>query len=421
MKILILNQVFYPDPAATAQHVSDLARFLTAKGCEVTVLCDRRGYEKRNVVHSAQENYHGINVQRVWSTRWGKTYLRGRILDALSLHFFLAIKLLGVPKQDVVLTFTSPPLVGFLGALFCLFKGGRLVQWLMDLNLETAVEVGYLKRNSFTVRVLKWIFRFVLKRSSSVVVLDRWMKERAQSFGADKESICIVPPWPVHRSPEANLSKEENLFAKEFNLQDKFVILYSGNHSIVHPLDTILDAAVLLRDREDIKFVFIGNGLRVRDVTEKINEEGLTNVLQLPIQPRERLKETLSCADLHVVIMGSRISGLVHPSKIYGILATGKPYLYIGPENSHGVDLLRSCPYGFHVEHGKPTEVLEVVGKVHSLSAKELADFQEHNIRLAQGYTAEKSLGVFAKSVLHLEQKKGPITGLQPETAPLGL
>lgn len=401
MKILLLNQTFHPDQAATSQQTLDLALFLTDRGHQVSAIASRRAYENPTIKLPSHENYRGIEIHRVNCTGFGKRNFFLRVVDGVSFELLLVWKLLFFSRQDVVVSFTSPPLIGFIGTLFCLLRGGRSVQWLMDVNPDAAISVGYLKRGGLAARFLNAIFDFSIKFSDQLVVLDRWMKERIVSHGADPERIVVVPPWPVSElTPELSANAGQAFRAKH-GLQDKYVVLYSGNHSIVHPLDTLLQGAQLLRNDPRVVFLFIGGGLRVRDVTSFVEKHQLKNVLQLPHQPRELLQETLASANLHVVVMGEAVSGLVHPSKIYGVLGTGKPYVFIGPRRSHVVDLLQECPYGFHVEHGQARELVSVIERSRGLSAQELSHYARQNIQfVTTHYAGTISMDLFARDVL---------------------
>jgi hypothetical protein len=162
MKILLLNQTFYPDAVATAQQLTDLASYLVEQGHEVNVIAGCRGYENRDKTFPAEEIHRGIKINRVRSTGFGKQRFILRIFDALTFDLSLLVKLIFFPKQDVVVSFTSPPLVGIFGAIFCAIKGGKSVQWLMDINPEAAFAVGYIKRRSLVGRVLNWVFEATL-------------------------------------------------------------------------------------------------------------------------------------------------------------------------------------------------------------------------------------------------------------------
>lgn len=383
MKILLLNQVFYPDSVATAQHSTDLALYLKEQGHEVSVVCGRRGYEDRSKVFPARENYKGIEIYRAHSTGFGKKSFLHRLVDALTFDAALAWTLLRVPPQDVVLSMTSPPLIALFGILFCRVKGGRLAQWLMDLNPDSAIAVGYLKKGSWIANTLVTIFRYTLKKSDLMIVLDRWKKRTIVRHGGREEDIVVIPPWPVHAidAEKRREPKSDNAFRRQYGLEKKFVVLYSGNHSIVHPVKTLLDAAALLKNDPSVVFAFIGGGLRVREVTEFKEANGLRNILQLPSQPRELLGSSLTAADLHVVIMGEEVSGLVHASKIYGVLGTGCPYVAIAPEESHLADVIAECPFGWRVDHGEAAKFVEVIQKVRALSADKLDEIHVNNLK----------------------------------------
>ena len=132
-------------------------------------------------------------------------------------------------------------------------------------------------------------------------------------------------------------------FRATLKLSHRFVVMYSGNHSPCHPLETLLQAAERLAENEDVAFCFVGGGSEFGKVKERARNRGLRNVLCLPYQPIEKLSGSLSAADLHVVVMGDQYVGIVHPCKIYNVLAVKKPFLYIGPNESHVTDIIRRC------------------------------------------------------------------------------
>jgi glycosyltransferase involved in cell wall biosynthesis len=281
----------------------------------------------------------------------------------------------------------------------------------MDVNPDAAIAVGYLKKGGLPARFLNWIFGQTLRHSDDIVVLDRWMKERIVGHGADPDRVSIVPPWPVDEFAQIDARTAGTKFRQELRIDGKFVVLYSGNHSVVHPLDTLMEAAVQLKDDPSVQFLFIGGGLRVAEVTECVKRHELKHVLQIAHQPRERLAESLFSADLHVVVMGEAVSGLVHTSKIYGILSTGIPYVFIGPRRSHVVDLLQECPYGFHVEHGNASGLVQAIRKAQALKPAERAVYSRENRQFVTSrYSARKSMSLFAEEVLgHPARQTDPV------------
>lgn len=400
MRVLLLNQTFYPDPVATSQQLLDFAEHLCSHGCEVTVLASRRSYNDPDKVHPAEETVRGIRIVRVAGTGFGRRSFFHRLIDGVTFELRLLWKLLFFPRQDVVVAFTSPPLIGFVALLFTALRGGKCVQWVMDLNPDIAFAVGYLKPKSFFGRFLTAVLRFSCRNSDYVIVLDRWMRQRMLGHGVAAERIVVVPPWPV--SAPTPLRKElGQRFRQRHGITESFVLLYSGNHSIAHPLDTVLQTALEMRDNPDVLFLFIGGGLREKDVTLFAAAHQLRNIRQLPYQPRELLPESLSAADLHLVVMGEQMSGLVHVSKIYGVLTTGAPYVFIGPRASHVADLLKECPYGFHVESSNTHGLAQVISRTRSLKENERETiFKENTEYVAKHCSAAHSLVGFTSRIL---------------------
>ena len=343
MRILLLNQTFYPDVVSTAQHAADLAAGLAGAGHEVTVVASRRAYDSPSHLFPARESWHNIRILRVPSTVLGKSALWRRAGDFASFLLACIFRLALLPRFDVVIAMTSPPRIAVLAALFVRIKGGALVSWIMDLNPDEAIAAGALRRNSLIARGLSRLLRFSLSTSSAVVVLDKYMRDRVVSKGVPAPRVALVPPWAhssvVHYDPHGR-----DRFRALHGLTGKFVVMYSGNHSPCHPLDTILEAARAMGAEPNVAFVFIGGGTEFRKVASFAARHALNNVLCLPYQPLGSLADSLSAADLHLVVMGDPFVGVVHPCKIYNILAVGSPCLYVGPRPSHVTDLARSLP-----------------------------------------------------------------------------
>ncbi|MGA3087530.1 MAG: glycosyltransferase family 4 protein [Terriglobales bacterium] len=352
MKILILNQAFYPDVVSTAQHASDLAKALTETRHEVTVICSSRGYDDPGVRFPKRETWNAVNIIRVRSTGFGKASKWRRATDFATFMASCAARLWLLPRCDVIVAMTSPPLISFLASLAVPRRAGNLVFWSMDLNPDEAIAAGWLREQSIAARLLSRMLSHSLRRAGGVVVLDRFMKDRIAAKGVGSQKIQVVPPWAHDDEVRFDLVGREQ-FRKLHGLSDKFVVMYSGNHSPCHPLDTLLAAAERLRERDEIAFCFVGGGSEFRKVQERARDRGLSNILCLPYQPLNRLSASLSAADLHVVVMGDKFVGIVHPCKVYNVLAVGVPFLYIGPVESHVQDIIsRAGTAAYAATHG---------------------------------------------------------------------
>jgi len=360
MKILLLNQVFYPDVVATAQHLSDLASALSARGHQVTVICSRRAYEHPETTFPSRETWRGVNIIRVFSTRFGKGAKWRRAVDFASFLVSCCMRLLLVPKHDVVVALTTPPLISFLGAWRSKLWGERFCYWVMDFNPDEAIAAGWLHKDSLAAKWLERMSRFSLRRADKIIALDRFMRDRIVAKQIPSKKIAVIPPWPLDQVVFDSAGRDT--FRATHKLTDKFVVMYSGNHSPVHPLDTILRAATQMRDQPQFVFCFIGGGSEYSRVKKYAQEN--PQVLCLPYQPLTQLSASLSAADAHIVIMGNAMLGLVHPCKIYNILMVAAPVIYIGPEPSHVTEIMadiKSCPPWVSARHGGDNGLVEQI------------------------------------------------------------
>jgi glycosyltransferase involved in cell wall biosynthesis len=242
-----------------------------------------------------------------------------------------------LPRFDAVVALTSPPLVAVLGVAVARMNGARFIHWVMDLNPDEAIAAGWLRAGSKAARMLNAALQFSLRGSDQVVALDRFMAERLTQKGVPAGKLSVIPPWSqdevVAYDPDGAAD-----FRKAHGLNGEFVVMYSGNHSPCHPLDTFLEAARRLKDNRRIVFCFIGGGSEFPRVAKFAEAHRLENIRSIPYQPLNAIAASLSAADLHAVVMGDPFVGIVHPSKVYNIRRVGIPFLYIGPSLSPVAD-----------------------------------------------------------------------------------
>jgi hypothetical protein len=363
MKVLLLNQCFHPDHVATAQHLTDLALELVKSGHEVTVVASSRGYDDPSIRYPVRETWRGIDIRRIWTPGLGKKAKWRRFVDfamfwgnAKRILFFL-------PRQDVTVCLTSPPLISTLGTVAARLKGGAVVPWVMDLNPDEAVAAGWLKAGGIVERTLTFIQNWSFRRASRIIALDRFMAERLMAKGVREEVIHTDAPWSHDQAIGYDPAARE-AFRAEHGLTGKFIVMYSGNHSPCHPLDGVLAAADELKSEPQLHFLFVGGGSEFKKVQAFAKERALKNITCLPYQPMEKLSGSLSSADLHLVVMGEPFVGIVHPCKIYNILTLGIPFLFIGPEQSHGADLARRLNDPLHARTARNDDSREIVAQI---------------------------------------------------------
>ncbi len=342
MKFLLLNQTFYPDVMATGQYLQEVALDLAGRGHEVTVVTSRRAYDHPQKRFPKSESWRGIRIYRVASTGFGKTAKWRRAADFATFNLSCVVRLALLPRPDAILALTSPPLISYLAAWLAKFRRCRFYYWVMDFNPDEAVAAGWLRANSFLGGLLERMSLFSLRGATRIIALDRFMRDRIVAKGIQPEKVIVAPLWAHDGEVKFDIEGRER-FRQAHCLRGKFVVMYAGNHSPCHPLDTLLKAAGRLRHDPNVVFCFVGGGSEFRKLQQLAAQTPpAANVLCLPYQPLDQLSAVLSAADLHVAVMGDAFVGIVHPCKIYNILGVGAPVLYIGPRPSHLTDMLDS-------------------------------------------------------------------------------
>ena len=387
---LIITQVFSPDPAAVGQYFDEAAQAIAGTGAKVTVLTANRGYDNPDEQFAAKEDRDGIQIRRLPFSSFGKASIPLRIFAQLSFLIQCILRGLFTPKLTDLLVSTSPPMAAITAVIIGFFRPKLKVHyWVMDINPDQAVILGAFSPKHPLVLALDWLNRRMLKRADNVIALDRFMAERMEAKLTRPEAelrrpITIIPPWPMDDYLET-VPHSENQFRKAQGWENKFVVMYSGNHSLVHPLDTILDAAETLKDDPRFVFAFIGGGKGKEIVDARISEwesssvrkyefkdtpshiptfthsHSRLSVVSLPYQPLDQIRFSLSAADLHIVSLGDNMSGIVHPCKIYGALSIGRPVLTLGPKESYLSDIIEPA-----TPHSELSTLHSAEGQSHS-------------------------------------------------------
>lgn len=327
MKVLFLNQFFHPDHSATSQIATDLAEDLVSAGIEVTALAGRGSYLGGQQL-PARDEHRGIKIIRASATSLGKRTLLHRGIDYASFYATAGAALARLPRHDVIIAMTTPPLIAAAAAAIKGPKRGQLVYWVQDLYPEVAVAFGALGSHSPMTRLMTATSRAVMRRSDRVVALGEVMGQRCVAAGADPDRVCVIPNWADGEALRP-VEHASNGLREELAMGARTIVMYSGNMGRAHDIATLLEAARRLRERSDIAFVFIGDGAKRVEIESVARE--LPNVRLAPYQPRERLSESLSAGDLHLIGLSPEIEGLIEPSKLYGIMAVGRPALFVGP------------------------------------------------------------------------------------------
>lgn len=352
MHVVLLNQAFAPDVVATAQMAKDLADTLVARGHQVTAISSRSIYGKSGAVLAKQETIDGIEVRRVGFSLFGKAGTAARLADFLFFYLLASVKMLTIRKPDVVVGFTTPPFIALLAIISAKLRGARSVYWLMDLYPDVPVACGMMKASSPLTRVLEWFSRRILKGADATVVLGRCMRDKVLAKGAPADRVKLIPVWSDLGESEP-MASADNPFRTRWALEGKFCVMYSGNFGIGHEARTICDTVERLKDRDDIRFVFVGGGKRRKEVEAFIKERGLSNAKYYDYVPREDIGQSLSAADVHLISLREGCEGIICPSKLFGVMAVAKPSVYVGNPTSEIARVLTESGSGFLVRQGQ--------------------------------------------------------------------
>jgi len=364
-RILFINQYYWPDCASTAQHLTDLAESMAARGFECHVLSSRSRYQPGEPKPPAHEIHEGVHVRRVPATSLGRRSTWARMTDYLSFYTGALLKALFLPRFYVVITLTTPPLIGLIGTLLKRLRGTRHVYWSMDLHPDASLALRRMSPHRLLGRLAYGLSGYVYRNADQVVVLGPYMADRIAQKQVPPGRIVTIPVWS-RRDGTYPTPRAANPFRKALALGDAFVAMYSGNLGLAHSFDEFLEAARRLRDRPDIVFLFVGGGPRLSEVKAAQERDGLTNVRLLDYVARDQLHKSLSLADVHLISMRPEMTGIVVPGKLYGAMAASRPAVFVGPEHCESADTIRSAGCGFAIRPGDVDGVIAALERLAS-------------------------------------------------------
>lgn len=353
IKLSVITQFFPPDYAPTGQLIEELVKQLGQQGVDIEVFTSQPGYAFDS--HTAAlpvERIGRIRVQRSRTAQLWPGRIRGKAVNGILYTLRSALYLLKAwRRSNVLLVTTAPPFLPVIGYLAYLLFRIPYVCILYDLYPDIAIALGVISKHNWIARLWRGINRQVWLNAKGIVVLSPAMKQQVVAHCpqvADK--ISVIHSWA---NPEliVPIAKEENWFALEHNLVNKFTVLYSGNMGRCHDMATILEAAQELQD-EPIQFVCIGGGAKRDELIQQVNDLGLLNFTFLPYQDKKVLPYSLTACDLSLVSVDASTESLVVPSKLYSALASGRPIAVICSEYSYLRELVAEAECGGTFDNG---------------------------------------------------------------------
>jgi colanic acid biosynthesis glycosyl transferase WcaI len=405
-RIVFINRYFYPDQSATAQLLADLAFGLAANGWEIHVVCARQLYEAPKAILPARETIRGVLVHRIWTTRFGRAKLSGRALDYISFYVSCTIALQRLLRRDdVIVAMTDPPLISIIAFAVARLKRAILVNWLQDIFPEVASRLGTSPLPSGFDEVLSYLRDVSLRAATMNVVLGSRMKEYLGGRHLPPENIRIMENWADADLVRPQCARNSRLRA-QMGLAEKFVVGYSGNLGRVHEYDTLVGAAELLRVDERVAFLFIGGGVKMNGLKAVVAQRQLENFHFLPYQPRENLEDSLAAADVHLASLIPALEGLIVPSKFYGILAAGRPVIFVGDGDGELARVICAAGCGLVVETDNTAKLSAAIRELQGDNDRRHAMGVAARDLLCSRFSSKRALDSWATLLVDVQRRK---------------
>ena len=359
LRVCYFNRSYWPDTGATGQLLTELAEDLVANHhLDVTVVT---GYPVNSAAPlPAREIRNGVHVVRARGTTFSPRRFTGRATNYVTYFLSALFAAIGLPRQDVTIALTDPPIIG-LAALAARPRHG-VIFFCQDIFPEVA---GLLEdfHSPLINALLERLNRFMIRRAVRVVALGDTMASRlVHGKGADAAKVTVIHNWADTSAIVP--SDKRNAFSIAHDLDSKFVVLHAGNIGLSQNLDVVIEAAALLKARGDIVIQFIGEGNRREALESAARSRGLSNVRFLPFQPRDQLRWTYASSDVCLVSLKPGLAGYIVPSKLYPILAAGRPYIAAVEPVSEVAALTERHRCGVLVEPGDPAQLADAIARL---------------------------------------------------------
>ena len=353
-RLLVLNQYYWPGVEATAQLLTELCEAL-ADEYEIRVVTGMlHGHEL--LPHNVEHNR--VEIVRTHSTAFERSRLGLRGLNYVSYLGAALVTALAGPKPDLVLCMTDPPMIGDVALVVSRRFRAPLLVISEDVFPEIATKLRRLE-NPVLVGVLRQLVSLYLKRADRVVAIGETMRQRLEAKGAPGERLRVIPNWIDTGSITPR--EHENEWKQAQKLTGKFVVMHSGNVGHAQDLDTLVRATTFLRDLDDLAVVIVGFGARHAEIQTLAGRLETDKVRFLPYQPRDVLPLSLAAGNLHFVGLARGLSGYVVPSRLYGILAAGRPVIVSADADSETAQVVADVGCGVVLPPGRPELVARVI------------------------------------------------------------
>lgn len=359
--LTIISELYYPEQTSTGYILTEIAESL-ATSYSVSVVTVQPTYSARGVKAPSRETHNGVAITRVKATNLNKDKLLAKLINwlTISLSIFLHL-LLNLERNQCVLVVTNPPILPFLTAIACRLKGAKYMLLIHDVYPDVLIATGYLDREGLIAKISYFFSSLLYRKSDHIVVLGRDMERIVLKRLEDNTpKVSIIPNWcdvnKVYPTP-----KLSNTFITELGLQKKFVIQYSGNMGHTHGLEVIVDAAIKLKELNNVQFLLCGSGAKKQWIKSIVTITALNNIVVLPSQPKTALCELLNSCDVAIISFMPGMAGISVPSRMYNIMAAGKPIIAVADADSELALVVAEEQIGWVVPPNNSEKLAEVI------------------------------------------------------------
>lgn len=375
--IVFVINYFYPDLASTGQLMTDLCLQLQEE-YNISVIAAQPEYAGEVISGKRmfeKEHLENIEIVRLKLPSVNKNSKLSRLKYILRYFIMANIALLKIKKVDIIFTISQPPILGgLIGTINKFLKNSKHIYNVQDFNPEQAAAISYTKKG-ILFHLAYMVDKVNCRLADHVVIVGQDMEETLKKRVKAKKpvSYSIINNWTneLEITPVDKENREINKFLQKHDLLEKFIIMYSGNLGLYYDLENLIRLASTLKNEKNIVLLFIGEGAIKAKMQSYVQEEKLTNVMFLPYQKKEYLKYSLNSADIHLVVNQKGIKGVSVPSKIYGVMAAGKPVLGVLENGSEAQLLIEKSQCGIVIEPQNYEGILEGIQYLYNLSLEE--------------------------------------------------
>lgn len=406
--LLIYAHYYYPDVASTGQILTELAEGLNDT-FHTTVICTVPSYTGKISQYYRKhkyyyENINGVDVLRIRVPEFRKSFALSRIFNILSYFFSAVFATFRVEHQDYIFTISQPPILGgMLGVIGKHIKKAKLIYNIQDFNPEQVMAVDF-THNKLVLSIMMLLDKYSCQQANKVIIVGRDMIETLQKRFQKMVPYAYINNWinekEIYPLPEDNAHVLK--FKRKYGLENKFVIMYSGNIGLYYDLFNILKTIEKLKETEDVIFAFIGEGSVLEELRTYKEAHHLSNVVFIPYQPKSELIYSLNAGDVHFVVNAKGIKGVSVPSKLYGVMAVGKPVLGIMEEGAEARLIVEEAKCGMSVKPGDYSAIEDLIRKYIGLrDSRELKNMGEMGRKfLTEHLTKEVSIDKYRDEIL---------------------